>query len=71
MEASVGFGFDPVVLDPVINEYSDIGRLEHLRQAIPMGVGRGDVSVLGKGIRRQEESLQDNRVLKLEVIVFF
>ena len=55
----------------MINEYSDIGRLEHLRQAIPMGVERGDVSILGEGIRRQEESLQDNRVLKLEVIVFF
>ncbi len=71
VEASVGFGFDPVVLDPVINEYSDIGRLEHLRQAIPVGVGRADAAVLGEGIHRQEESLQDNRVLKLEVIVFF
>jgi hypothetical protein len=71
VEASVGFGFDPVVLDPVINEYSDIGRLEHLRQAIPMEVERGDASVLGEGIRRQEDSLAKDRVLKLEVILFF
>jgi hypothetical protein len=71
IEASLGFGFDPVVLDPVINEYSDIGRLRHVRGAIPEGIERSDAAALGDGVRLQEESLRDNRVLKLEVIVFF
>jgi hypothetical protein len=70
-EASVGFGLDPVVLDPVVNEYADIGRSEYLRRAIPSDLTRNDSAALGENLRRREEGLEDVRAVKLEVILLF
>ena len=70
-EVSVGFGLDPVILDPVVNDYADIGREEYLRRAIPADLTREGYGVLGENLRRQEERLEDARTVKLEVILSF
>jgi hypothetical protein len=70
-EVSVGFGLDPVVLDPVVNDYADIGREEYLREAIPAGFTRDQAGVLGGRLRERENSLEGYRVVKLEVILLF
>ncbi len=70
-EVSLGFGFDPVVLDPVVNEYADNGREEVLRKAIPSGLTRSQSAVLGEGLRRQEGLLEDFGAIKLEIILVF
>lgn len=70
-EVSLGFGLDPVVLDPVVNGYADIGREEYLRQAIPFGLSRDQARVLGGGLGERENSLEDYGAVKLEVIVVF
>jgi hypothetical protein len=70
-EASLGFGLDPVVLDPVVNLYADIGREEYLRAAIPGDLTRETSGEMGERLGRQEALLEDLRVVKLEVILSF
>jgi hypothetical protein len=71
MEVSIGLGADPVVLDPVTNEYAAIGRVERIRHFVGSSVGRQDSQALGEAVRAGEESLEDDHGLKLEVILFF
>jgi hypothetical protein len=71
LEVSLGIGLDPVVLDPVVNEYRDIGREEYLRRAIPPDPARSDSASLGEGLRRREESLESYHPLKLELVLSF
>jgi hypothetical protein len=71
IEASLGLGLDPVVLDPVTNRYADIGRDEYLRAAIPGDVTRGDAGRMKERLGRQEALLEDLRAVKLEVILSF
>ena len=52
---NLGFGFDPVVFDPVVGDYADIGRTEYLRGAIDKGVRRSDASPLLQGMRGLEQ----------------
>ncbi|UCH82662.1 MAG: glycogen-binding domain-containing protein [Candidatus Latescibacterota bacterium] len=70
-EISLGFGLDPNVLDPVPNVYADIGRETYLRRALFEGLTREDSALLGTRLAEQEQRLEDLRVLKLEVILFF
>jgi hypothetical protein len=70
-EVSLGFGFDPVVLDPVVNRYADIGREELLRGALPVCPLRSESALLGEGLRRQEALLEDFGAVKLEIILAF
>jgi hypothetical protein len=70
-EVSLGLGFDPVVLDPVVNRYADIGREEFLRRAVPEGLTRDGSALLGDGLRLQERLLEDFGAVKLEFIVVF
>lgn len=71
MEISAGFGFDPVVLDPVRNEYSDIGRTEWVRRAVGGMYSRGDETSIGKRLLDLEHALETDRTLKLECIIHF
>ncbi|UCG53767.1 MAG: glycogen-binding domain-containing protein [Candidatus Latescibacterota bacterium] len=70
-EVSLGFGVDPVVLDPVANEYADIGRDEFLREARFEGLTRSRSTVLGRRLGEQERLLEDTHALKLELILLF
>lgn len=71
VEAGLGFGLDPVVLDPVTNEFGDIGREEFLRQAIPAGLTREQADLLGENLRQFEEILDRFEALGLEVVFRF
>jgi hypothetical protein len=70
-EVSLGVGFDPLVLDPVVNGYENIGREEYLREAIPAGLTRDGSQDLGRRLADRERSLEDYGAVKLEVIVVF
>ena len=71
VEASVGYGLDPVVLDPVVNRYADIGRDEYLRAAIPGDLTRDTYGDMARRLGTQERLLEGLRSVKLEVIVSF
>ncbi len=68
-EANAGFGFDPVVFDPVISDYADIGREEFLRGALDGGYARSRSSAISQGLLARERALEDVRAIKVEVIV--
>jgi hypothetical protein len=70
MEISLGFGFDPVVLDAVRNEYFDIGRTEQLRQAAEK-YSRGSGDEAGRRLLDLEHAIETDRSLKLECIIGF
>jgi hypothetical protein len=70
MEISLGFGFDPVVLDPVRNEYFDIGRTEQLRKAAGVFT-RGSAVEAGRRLLDLEHAIETDRSLKLECIISF
>jgi hypothetical protein len=67
----LGWGFDPVVFDPVVNEYQDIGRERVLRESVAGGVERGRSAELGERLLRQERWLENNQTISLEVNVRF
>jgi hypothetical protein len=71
MEVSAGYGLDPDVLDPVVNEYRRNGRLEHLREGLPTRITRDESSALGGQLRNREKALEDINSFKLECILFF
>jgi hypothetical protein len=71
MELSAGWGFDPIVFDPVRNDYYDIGRLEQLRVAVDPVQERGESLELGQRLMERERVLEDNTVLKIEWILIF
>jgi len=66
---NLGFGFDPVVFDPVVGDYADIGRTEYLRGAIENGVRRSRASPLLESLRGLEASLEDIDMIKLECVI--
>jgi hypothetical protein len=70
-EISVGVGLDPIVLDPATSQYSDIGREEFVRRAIPLGLQRDQSAALGAAVAAQEAALEDEYPIKLEAIIFF
>jgi hypothetical protein len=71
MEISLGFGFDPVVFDPVRNEYFAIGRGESLRKALGGTFSRGASGDIGMRLLDLEHALETDRSLKLECILLF
>jgi hypothetical protein len=68
---NLGWGFDPVIFDPVINDYNDIGRLEVLRRSVAGGVLRGQSAEVGKKLLSLERDLQNVQTIKLEVMILF
>ena len=67
----LGWGFDPVVFDPVVSDYMDIGRTEVLRRSLDGGVTRDDARNVGRELLSLERLLQDAQTIKLEVVVYF
>ncbi len=70
-EISLGIGFDPMVFDPIVNRYADIGRLEFLRQAIPGVPVRSQAGALVAALQSLERELEKTNAFKLEVIFAF
>jgi len=70
-EISLGFGFDPMVFDPVANSYADIGRLKFLRQAVPGVPVRSEAATLGQTLQGFEKKLEEANAFKLEIILAF
>lgn len=68
-DLSVGFGFDPVVFDPVTSEYGDIGYTEFLRGALGSGVSRSGADDLVRALIERERLLEDAAVFKVELVV--
>ncbi len=68
---SIGIGPDPIVLDPVPNDYLNNGWEQALRAGIPVDLTRSQSAELGRGLQNQEQQLEDNHALKLELILFF
>lgn len=66
---NLGFGFDPIVFDPVIGDYADIGRTEFLRESIAAGVRRSDAGALLDRLRDREVALEDIGTIKLECVI--
>ena len=66
---NLGFGFDPVVFDPVVGDFADIGRTEYLRGAIENGVRRSRASPLLESLRGLETSLDGLDTIKLECVI--
>lgn len=71
LEVNIGYGFDPVVFDPVVNGYSDIGRTQFLRQALGTGLRRGDSASARRRLISLEKALGDVHTIKLECILRF
>jgi Glycogen recognition site of AMP-activated protein kinase len=69
IEASLGFGFDPVVFDPVINDYADIGWTRTVRGALDDGFSRSRAADIQRSLIQRERSLSDAGVIKVEFIV--
>jgi hypothetical protein len=68
---SLGWGFDPVVFDPVVSDYMDIGRTEVLRQSLDDGASRDRADEIGGRLLSLERSLRNVQTIKLEVVVYF
>jgi len=71
VEFSLGLGPDPIVLDPVPNEFRNNGWEQVLRGQIPTNLNRDQTFLLGQGLQAQEQVLESNHALKLELILFF
>jgi len=68
---NLGWGFDPVVFDPVVSDYMDIGRTEALRQSLVGGVTRDEAAATGARLLSLEQLLQNVQTIKLELVVYF
>lgn len=66
---SVGYGFDPLVFNPVTAEYNDIGYTEFLRGALAGGVARSRADDIVRALIEQEKRLEDASVFKIELVV--
>lgn len=71
VDVNLGFGFDPVVYDPVVGEYEDIGRLRFLRDALGAGNARGDATAISERLITRERELEATGVIKLECTIRF
>jgi hypothetical protein len=69
LQANLGFGFDPIVFDPVISDYADIGRQQTLRAALDNGFARSHAASIAADVQAQEQILADVRLIKLEIVV--
>jgi hypothetical protein len=69
IQLSAGYGFDPLVFNPVTSEYNEIGYTEFLRGALANGVARSRADDIVRGLVEQERRLEDASVFKLELIV--
>lgn len=71
VDVNVGYGFDPVVFDPVTGEYGDIGRVRFLREAVAAGIDRDRADETFARLVALERALESAGVIKLECVVRF
>jgi hypothetical protein len=71
LDVNVGYGFDPVVFDPIVNEFRDIGYERWVRRSIDGGVRRGDSADIGRRLSGLERELRAYNSLKLECVIRF
>lgn len=69
IDATLGFGFDPVVFDPVINDYADIGWTRNARAALDGGFTRSRAADLRRALVARERALSDVGTIKVEFTV--
>ena len=69
--AELGWGFDPIVFDRVINDYQDVGLTKFLRRSLVGGVTRDESVEIGERLLEQERKLQNVQTISLEVIIQF
>ncbi|HET6350011.1 MAG TPA: hypothetical protein VFH88_13105, partial [Candidatus Krumholzibacteria bacterium] len=69
VELSAGYGFDPLVFNPVTSEYADIGYTEYLRDVLAGGVDRTRADDIVRSLIAREHSLQGAGVFKVELVV--
>jgi hypothetical protein len=67
----LGYGFDPVVFDPVVNDYAPIGRIEVVRSALGDPVRRSEAALIGARVLERERALEGVHAIKLECIIRF
>ena len=68
----LGWGVSPTVLDPVTNEFANIGRERYLHDRNANGwIGESNWLSLGPQISAAEKALQNERRLQLEAVVHF
>lgn len=70
-DVNIGFGFDPVVYDPVVGEYGDIGRLRLLRHSLETGAVRANATAIGERLIALERELEATNAIKLECTIRF
>jgi hypothetical protein len=68
-QLSAGYGFDPLVFNPVTAEYNEIGYTEFLRGALANGVARSRADDVVRSLIEQERRLEDASVFKVELVV--
>jgi Glycogen recognition site of AMP-activated protein kinase len=68
-ELSAGYGFDPLVFNPVTAEYDDIGYTEFLRGTLANGVARSRGDQIVRALIEKERLLEDAGVFKIELVV--
>jgi hypothetical protein len=72
VELSFGYGVDPDVLDPVTNEFADIGRDQFLSDRNVNGfVAETNYLSLAPQIAQGEAALQNERRFQVQAIVRF
>jgi len=71
IQLNLGFGFDPVVFDPVIGDYAEIGYTSFLRRAVQGGIRRSDASGILDRLLQEEARLRDAAAIKLECVIEF
>ncbi len=69
VELSAGYGFDPLVFNPVTAEYNENGYTEFLRGALAGGVARSRADDIVRALIEQERRLADASVFKIELVV--
>ena len=72
LQVSFGYGVDPRVLDPVTNEYADIGRDQFLFDRNANGfIAETNYLSLAPQIAQGEQTLQDERRFQVQAIIRF
>ena len=68
---NVGWGFDPLIFDEVINEFNLIGRRSEIRGALDDGVRRSEAAAIGGRVIEIERRLEGTNAIELECIIRF
>jgi hypothetical protein len=72
IQVALGFGVDPWVIDPPVNQYAPIGRdLFLFARGANGAIAEQNYLGLGQAIAEAEQALEDERRVQLEAIIHF